>query len=75
MLSTLGGGRTQDYSGNTRIRMIEEKERERERVGSRVNGIKMKRGKREDLAAASLIPVTVDCGFSAAHTVIAGGAS
>lgn len=73
MLSTLGGGRTQDYSGNTRIRMMEEKERER--VGSRVNGIKMKRGKREDLAAASLIPVTVDCGFSAAHTVIAGGAS
>lgn len=73
MLSTLGGGRTQDYSGNTRIRMIEEKKRER--VGSRVNGIKMKRGKREDLAAASLIPVTVDCGFSAAHTVIAGGAS
>lgn len=73
MLSTLGGGRTQDYSGNTRIRMIEEKERER--AGSRVNGIKMKRGKREDLAAASLIPVTVDCGFSAAHTVIAGGAS
>lgn len=71
MLSTFGGGRTQDYSGNTRIRMIEEKER----VGSRVNGIKMKRGKREDLAAASLIPVTVDCGFSAAHTVIAGGAS